>query len=268
MNATVVLIATVISLSGGQVYLEEPLGDLLRSGDTGTVYYDLQVSDEVKIVEVGLAEVVESTAQRTLLDIEDAAKVKPGHRVRFEIPLARLSPSDLVRLVERSAEDAAPVDEISEQVEDRVPEAGVQEVEVPEAEIPEPGVQEAEVREAASNQSAEIASPVLALVEIWRTAWQRQDVASYLECYSRLFQPGDGSTREAWVETRTQRLEAPEFIEVELDDIQLDLIHESEVVVRFAQTFRSDRYSDSVTKELTLAQEVAGWRILRERSLP
>ncbi len=246
MKASVVLIATLISLNGNQARLEEPLGDLLRVGETGTVFYELQIGEELKIVNIGLAEVTESTASRTLIEVERGTEVQTGQQARFEVPLARLSPSYLVRLVELIVEDPESTDEAPSPA-DESRQAG--------AELP-------------TDLPADLEGPILAFVDSWREAWQRQDVAGYLACYSERFEPGDDSTVEAWREIRTRRLEAPEFIEVELDEIQLDPVDDDEVRVRFDQTYRSDSYRDEVSKELTLVHEAAVWRILRERSLP
>lgn len=231
MKATVVLIATVISLSSTQARLEEPLGDLLRAGDSGVVFYQLEVNDDSKVVALGSAEVTESTVRRTLLEVGPPHTVKTGHQVRFELPIARLSPSDLARLVELGAEVAEP-------------DSGT--------DTPPPNLEK----------------PVLALVNAWRDAWQRQDTTQYLGCYSANFEPSDGSTLDAWRELRKRRLERPDFIEVELTDIQLEPADNGDVRVQFEQAFRSPDFADSVRKELIVTLESAGWQIVRERSLP
>ena len=108
MRATVVLVATVISLGGNQAWLEEPLGDLLRKGDVGSVFHELRVGEDTEIVDVGTARVKESTTERTVLVLEPGVEIGDGHQARFEVPLARLTPSGLARLTALDVEDAEP----------------------------------------------------------------------------------------------------------------------------------------------------------------
>ena len=251
MKATLILIATLVSLDGSSVRLEEPLGDVLRVGDIATVFYELKVGDEERAIAVGSAKVIESTAQQTLLELGSDTEFRKGHRARFELPLARLSPADLVRLVASSVEG--------------------QEEKTATLETIDPAADDIEsiaLDQVGQGASASLGGAVLAFVDTWKDAWQRQDVAGYLALYSTAFEPEDGSTLAAWREVRSRRLEGPQFIELTLDAIDFESTTAGEVSVRFDQTFRSSEYRDVVRKELVLREEAGGWTIVRERPLP
>jgi hypothetical protein len=240
LNATILLTVTLISLGGVQARLTEPVGELLQVGDTGELFYELRIGNEIKIIEAGIVEVTESTALHTLVEVAPGTEIKAGYQARFEVPIARLSPPDVARLIAKSAELA------------------------PSGEAPPSAVGETA---AGTEEPPALDGPVLGVLETWRSAWQRQDVASYLACYSSGFEPEDGSSLEAWREIRARRLSAPAFIEIELVGIEVEPMASGEVRLTFDQVYRSDGFSDTVRKELVMERAEDGWRIHRERSL-
>lgn len=101
----------------------------------------------------------------------------------------------------------------------------------------------------------------------WAQAWSAQDPDLYLSFYADDFVPRGGLSRADWEQQRRQRLTAPEFIEVTISELTLDRVEGDRAVVRFAQSYRSDGFSDDVTKTLDLVRQPDGaWRISRERS--
>jgi len=240
MNATVVVTVILISLGGIQARLAEPMGELLQVGDVGDIFYELRIGSEIKIIEAGSVEVTESTPLHTLVEVAPDTEIKAGYRARFEVPIARLSAPNLARLIAKSAELS------------------------PTGEAPPSAVAETA---AATEEQPALDGPVLGVLEAWRSAWQQQDVATYLACYSSAFAPDDGSSLEAWKEIRARRLTSPAFIEIELVGIEVEPLASGEVRLIFDQIYRSDGFSDTVRKELVMEREEAGWRIRRERSL-
>lgn len=104
------------------------------------------------------------------------------------------------------------------------------------------------------------------LVERWARAWSEQRVDDYLAFYAAGFLPDNGMSRVDWERSRRERIDAPEFIKVEV--AILDSFSESpdREKVTFLQAYESNTYSDQVTKTLTLVREGAGWKILEEKS--
>jgi uncharacterized protein (TIGR02266 family) len=103
-------------------------------------------------------------------------------------------------------------------------------------------------------------------VRAWAAAWANQDPETYLEFYSRDFQPAGGLSREAWEAQRWERLTAPRSIEVELSEMDVSLGDNDRMNASFVQEYRSDRHSDVVNKNLDLVLEDGQWKIVKEWS--
>ncbi|MCP5151660.1 MAG: tetratricopeptide repeat protein [Chromatiales bacterium] len=112
------------------------------------------------------------------------------------------------------------------------------------------------------------AEAVTLAVRDWAEAWSGKNVEAYLARYASGFRPPNGMSREAWERQRRQRLSAPAFIRVSLDDVRVATSGDAEATVTFVQTYRSDTYGDRVRKRLTMTRERGDWRILREQSDP
>ncbi len=109
------------------------------------------------------------------------------------------------------------------------------------------------------------------LLGAWTEAWANKRVSEYLGFYSSRFEPADGVSLGQWQDQRRQRLVAPGTIRIEISGVQATLqpsAAELRAQVRFRQAYTSSTYSDTVLKTLDLADEPAGWRIVRETFSP
>ncbi len=112
------------------------------------------------------------------------------------------------------------------------------------------------------------ASAVRAAVESWVQAWQSGQAQAYFSWYSRDFRPSRGLSREAWEDQRRKRVSEPEFIAVELQEVQVRVSGNSgRARVEFVQKYRSNLYQDAVRKVLDLQRETGEWKILQEQAL-
>jgi tetratricopeptide (TPR) repeat protein len=107
---------------------------------------------------------------------------------------------------------------------------------------------------------------VVAAVKSWTGAWIQKSQDDYLSHYSAAFQPFDGTQRDAWEQRKRTLLQKAKFIRVDLKilNIQFD---GPIATVQVQQTYRSDRYSDHVRKELKLRLEQGRWKLLAEKPL-
>jgi uncharacterized protein (TIGR02266 family) len=103
------------------------------------------------------------------------------------------------------------------------------------------------------------------LVENWSLAWAQQRMDDYLSYYAKDFEPGGGMTRTDWEAFRNERVLGPEYIFMAVSGLNWSAQDEEEAQTTFIQTYRSDRYSDTVLKTLDLVWEDERWKILRER---
>ncbi|TNF80120.1 MAG: TIGR02266 family protein [Acidobacteria bacterium] len=103
------------------------------------------------------------------------------------------------------------------------------------------------------------------LVENWSTAWAQQRMDDYLSYYAQDFQPGGGMSRADWRAFREDRVLGPEYIFMAISGLNWKQQDDEKAETTFIQTYRSDRYSDTVLKTLDLVWEDNHWKILRER---
>lgn len=107
---------------------------------------------------------------------------------------------------------------------------------------------------------------VLESLTAWADAWSAQDVRRYFSAYASDYEPSGGLSLRQWQAQRRERLQAPQFIKVSISGLEFDRVDDSQVRVRFTQSYRSDRFSDMVKKTMDLVWENGAWRIKREAS--
>ncbi len=139
------------------------------------------------------------------------------------------------------------------------PEAARTETGLPGPESPSPALLSEEPAD--SLQMAETA------VRNWAEAWTERRVEDYLAGYAPAFHPPGDMERSAWEELRRSRLSRPEWIRVELTELEMELLQPSRVRATFTQSYHSDVFQDVVRKTLTLSLEGDTWKILEERVL-
>jgi len=104
-------------------------------------------------------------------------------------------------------------------------------------------------------------------LEAWAKAWSDQRADDYLRFYAGDFEVPEGMTRSDWERLRRDKLAAPDFIKVSITLLDSST-SEQGADVTFSQSYESDRFSDVVTKTLTLTREMGEWKILRETTTP
>ncbi|MEN9560364.1 MAG: hypothetical protein RLZZ502_1575 [Pseudomonadota bacterium] len=108
---------------------------------------------------------------------------------------------------------------------------------------------------------------ILATLKHWANSWAAQDVDTYLAHYSDRFKPQDGATREAWAQTRRERLLAPKKILVSVQEPDITLHDDGSAEIRFKQAYSSDTIGNSTTRKvLVMVKSGSEWKITRERA--
>ncbi len=102
----------------------------------------------------------------------------------------------------------------------------------------------------------------------WAAAWSEQRARAYLAFYASGFQPPKGLARAAWEAQREERILKPRQISVEVSDLETEVLAPNRARVSFDQSYRSDRYRDTVRKTFELVRGEYGWQILTESSQP
>lgn len=105
---------------------------------------------------------------------------------------------------------------------------------------------------------------VLDAVEGWAKAWSDQDMGSYLDSYSQTFEPPRGMSRKDWERQRERRIVGKDRIRVVVDNPLITLTGNT-AVVKFKQSYFSNRLNNVANKTLTLRLEGDRWRIVEEK---
>lgn len=137
----------------------------------------------------------------------------------------------------------------------------------PVAEKPAPVAQKPAEKPAAkpvAEKSPDVATEALETVNRWAKAWSARDAAGYLSYYAKSFKTPDGESREAWEKVRRARVSGPKSISVGIASPKVE-VGNGTAAVTFRQTYRSDRFTSTGTKTLTLVNESGKWRIQQEQ---
>ena len=105
---------------------------------------------------------------------------------------------------------------------------------------------------------------VLNAVERWAKAWSGQDIKTYLDSYSQEFDTPGNMSRRNWEKMREERIVGKETIRVVIEN-PLITITGNQAVVKFKQSYYSNRLNNISAKILNLKLEGGQWRIVSER---
>ena len=112
--------------------------------------------------------------------------------------------------------------------------------------------------------SANIEADVTRTLQAWANAWSRKDVRGYLGYYANDFQTPNGMARKAWEAERTQRIDKPGKLQVNVDDIKVSLSGDK-ATVRFRQHYTSSTLKSSASKTVVFVKSGNKWLIQQER---
>lgn len=108
---------------------------------------------------------------------------------------------------------------------------------------------------------------VRAVVEVWRDAWSRRDVETYLAAYAPDYSGrSPQQTRAQWVRERTARIRDRRQIDVQINDLRF-AERAGAVLASFEQTYRSDGIVSRSRKQLVLREVGGRWLIVQESEL-
>jgi ketosteroid isomerase-like protein len=103
-------------------------------------------------------------------------------------------------------------------------------------------------------------------VEAWAQAWSRKDVDAYVAAYEPTYAGRvAGSSRDAWVRERTDRIQARRNISVQLSSLRTEAQGDT-VVATFVQTYRGDDNVIRSRKRLVLAPAADGRWLIRSET--
>ena len=105
---------------------------------------------------------------------------------------------------------------------------------------------------------------VLAAVERWRDAWNREDVDAYFDCYLPDYRPDPETAHDGWRRRQRARLPHPDRIELELRDLRVVDASGDTATVTFEQHDRAGDGSEVTARRLQLERRDGRWLIAAE----
>jgi tetratricopeptide (TPR) repeat protein len=106
---------------------------------------------------------------------------------------------------------------------------------------------------------------VVASIEDWARAWSHKDVRGYLAHYAPDFEVPHGTSRKAWEKERTDRIERPKSISVDVN-VKSVKVNGNEATAVVRQAYKSDITKANSTKTMRLVKSGDRWLIKQERS--
>lgn len=100
----------------------------------------------------------------------------------------------------------------------------------------------------------------------WARAWSEQAVADYINAYAADY-AAEGLSREQWEAQRRRRIQRPEWIQVELDRIEVWDTGTGTATAIVRQHYDADSYADVTLKSLQMVLEEGRWAIRGEQTL-
>ena len=161
---------------------------------------------------------------------------------------------------------AAPEKAAPEKTAEKAPEKATPK---PVEKAPEPvAAKPAESKEAKPSEKTAAApnseSDITRAVQSWASAWSRKDVKTDLASYASDFQTPNGMSRKAWEAERTQRIDKPGKLQVNVEDLKVSLSGDK-ATVKFRQHYTSATLKSSASKTLVLVRSGNRWLIQQER---
>lgn len=110
-------------------------------------------------------------------------------------------------------------------------------------------------------------SEVMDDIQQWAADWAAQDVEAYLSHYSEKFVSDQGMNLDEWKAYRASRVTRPDWVQVMLLDIEIEILSDSRVNAQFTQNYSASNYQEVSSKALSLEATNEGWKITAEASL-
>ncbi|HYG32289.1 MAG TPA: TolC family protein, partial [Methylophilaceae bacterium] len=106
---------------------------------------------------------------------------------------------------------------------------------------------------------------VTSRIQQWVSAWEQKNFDAYAGFYGKNFEPTGFPNKDAWLQSRKQRLAKAGPLRITLQDINIT-VEGNRAVAEFMQIYSSPTYSDKVMKQLVLEleQENKQWVIIKE----
>jgi hypothetical protein len=108
----------------------------------------------------------------------------------------------------------------------------------------------------------------ISILNKWEAAWESKKIEHYEQLYSREEFFSQGMRWDDWRAKKAHTFELYTRIDISIDNIFLADFSESTAVLKFVQSYNSDRFNTVDGKKLSLVKKAKQWKICRENPIP
>jgi len=104
------------------------------------------------------------------------------------------------------------------------------------------------------------------LIRGWSLSWQSKNLEEYFSYYQEDFTSNSFNNNKLWKKDRTNKIIGKSSIDLDIKDLSItfDIAKDEIAVAKFTQHYKSESYSDTVSKEVTLKKMGSNWKIISE----
>ena len=104
------------------------------------------------------------------------------------------------------------------------------------------------------------------LIRGWSLSWQSKNLEKYFSYYQEDFTSNSFNNNKLWKKDRTNKIIGKSSIDLDIKDLSItfDIAKDEIAVAKFTQHYKSESYSDTVSKEVTLKKVGSNWKIISE----
>ena len=104
------------------------------------------------------------------------------------------------------------------------------------------------------------------VIKGWSESWQSKNLEEYFSYYQEDFTPNTFNNNELWIKDRSRKILGKSAIEIDIKDLSIifDINEGERAIAEFIQYYKSESYSDTVTKTVVLKKFGSQWKIVSE----
>ena len=104
------------------------------------------------------------------------------------------------------------------------------------------------------------------LIRGWSLSWQSKNLEEYFSYYQEDFTSNSFNNNKLWKKDRTNKIIGKSSIDLDIKDLSItfDIAEDEIAIAKFTQHYKSESYSDTVSKKVTLKKVGSNWKIISE----
>ena len=104
------------------------------------------------------------------------------------------------------------------------------------------------------------------LIKSWSLSWKSKNLEEYFSYYQEDFTSNSFNNNQLWKKDRSNKITGKSSIDLDIKDLSItfDIAEDEIAIAKFTQHYKSESYSDTVSKKVTLKKVGSNWKIISE----